>query len=78
MKIMGAGNGVQWIAWYIHNLAIFLVANIIIVFIISFKVDGERIYIFSDLSVIFAFLFFYSNSVILFAFAFTTFFNKGK
>lgn len=74
MKVMGLGNGVHWVAWFINSSALMLVTIIILVVILK----GGRILWHSNPMIIFLFMFAFMMATIMLCFLITVFFARAN
>ncbi|KAK7101016.1 phospholipid-transporting ATPase ABCA1-like [Littorina saxatilis] len=74
MKIMGLGNGVHWLAWFINALILMVIT--IILFCIILK--GGKVLEYSDPSVIFVFMLAFTVSTISQCFLISVFFSRAN
>ncbi|KAK7490495.1 hypothetical protein BaRGS_00018281 [Batillaria attramentaria] len=74
MKIMGLGNGVHWVAWFINAFVLMLIS--VILFCIVLK--GGRVLEYTDPSVIFVFMLSFTISTIAQCFLISVFFSKAN
>ncbi|XP_055884282.1 phospholipid-transporting ATPase ABCA1-like isoform X3 [Biomphalaria glabrata] len=74
MKIMGLGNGIHWLAWFINSFVMMLIT--VILFVIVLK--GGKILEYSDPSVVFVFMLGFTVSTISQCFLISVFFSKAN
>lgn len=74
MKVMGLGNLVHWVAWFIQTFSIIVVSTFMFVFIIKFGRIVEKV----DFSLFFVFLVLYSIAAITQCFMVSTLFSKAN
>ena len=76
LKMMGMSSFVYWFSWFFKGF-VYLIITLFIVVII-FQAGPNKIFDFSDSSLLFFFLLSYAVSVVAFSFLLSSFFNKGK
>ena len=76
LKMMGISSFVYWFSWFFKGF-VYLIITLFIVVII-FQAGPNKIFDFSDSSLLFFFLLSYAVSVVAFSFLLSSFFNKGK
>ncbi|XP_078319655.1 phospholipid-transporting ATPase ABCA1-like isoform X1 [Crassostrea virginica] len=74
MKIMGLGNGVHWVAWFINAFVMMFITIIILTIIIK----SGKVLEHSDSGVIILFFTAFGISTIMQCFLYSTFFNKAN
>ncbi|XP_038069738.1 phospholipid-transporting ATPase ABCA1-like isoform X2 [Patiria miniata] len=74
MKVMGMGNGVHWVAWFINSFIVMFISSCLLVLIL--KVG--QITIQADASVLLLMLVSFSVSTIALCFLISTFFSKAN
>ncbi|KAH9491700.1 ATP-binding cassette sub- A member 1 [Bulinus truncatus] len=74
MKIMGLGNGIHWLAWFINSFVMMLIT--VILFVIVLK--GGKILEYSDPSVVFVYMLGFTVSTISQCFLISVFFSKAN
>ncbi|GFS22638.1 ATP-binding cassette sub-family A member 1-like [Elysia marginata] len=74
LKIMGLGNGVNWLAWFISSLLPMMLTAVLLCILLKFG----RILTYSDATLVFAYMCAFITSIVSFAFFMSTFFNKAS
>ncbi|XP_013414368.2 LOW QUALITY PROTEIN: ATP-binding cassette sub-family A member 1-like [Lingula anatina] len=74
MKIMGLGNGIHWLAWFINSLVMMTITVILLVITLHFG----RVLEHSDPIVLFVFLMAFTVATISQCFLFSVFFSKAN
>ncbi|GAB6026560.1 ATP-binding cassette sub- A member 1 [Chamberlinius hualienensis] len=73
-KVMGLGNGVHWMGWFMNSFVVMMVTVIFLTLILK----GGDILIRSDMSVIWVFLTLYMCATINFSFFVSSFFSRAN
>ncbi|GFR62987.1 ATP-binding cassette sub-family A member 1, partial [Elysia marginata] len=74
MKIMGLGNGVHWLAWFINSFVVMIIT--VILFCIICK--SGKVLEYSDPTVVFVYMMAFTTSTISLCFLISVFFSKAN
>lgn len=74
MRVMGLGNGVHWLSWFVDSFTVMMVSSALLSLLLKFG----KVLIYSDLSVIFVFMSAYTVATIMLSFFLSTLFNKAN
>nr|KAG5702169.1 hypothetical protein BaRGS_033881 [Batillaria attramentaria] len=74
MKIMGLGNGVHWVAWFINAFVLMLLS----VILLCVMLKTGKVFQYSDVSVIFVFMLSFTVATITQCFLISVFFSKAN
>ncbi|XP_077981076.1 phospholipid-transporting ATPase ABCA1-like [Glandiceps talaboti] len=74
MKVMGLGNGVHWVAWFINSFIMMFASSILLILLIKYG----KLLTYSDMSVILFFMVSFSISTMMLCFLISTFFSRAN
>ncbi|XP_070562934.1 phospholipid-transporting ATPase ABCA3-like [Ptychodera flava] len=74
MKVMGLGNGVHWVAWFINSFIMMFISSVLLILLIQY--GGLLVY--SDLSLVLFFMVTFCISTLMLCFLISTFFSRAN
>merc|ERR1719334_1968014 len=74
MRVMGLGNGVHWVSWFIDSWMVMFTSCVMLTLILVYGNILEN----SDPSLVFAFMLSYTVATIMLAFLLSTLFSKSN
>ena len=78
MKMMGLPGWMHWLSWFVTAFAGCLITNVLIIFLLGVDFDQGAVFEYSDMSIVFLSLVWYSMALIAMNFALSTFFVNRK